>query len=871
MRRPSRREFVAVSLSAPAASGISVAARPVSVDAAGLAGPAKVDLAPARWIWLAGSRCLPNTFVLFRRILNLDAPPVSARAWITADSRYRLTVNGAPVQWGPAPCDPRELDVDPVDLKPYLRAGDNVIGVEVLYYGYGEGTWPAGMPGLLFHAVVEGADGSATRLVSDDSWMCRLDRAHRPGMYKRWFLRALQEEFDARLHPQGWDTAAFSLTPEWTAAVPLDCPADKPASCQRAHMWAGDSIDRADPAKSSLRLRQIPACMEQNVPAARMVESGRVEWLRDPADWFESRMPGCFRLHRGPAAGELPATPLPSQGAYAIFEWKEQMVGWPYFTIDAPAGTVVELMTQESHDPARTGWLDTHHFSWSRWICREGVNRFQAFDYESLRWMQLHVRGAARPVRIVDAGVRRRQFAWPVPPHIRCADPALQRLFDASVNTLRNSAIETIVDGMGRERQQYSGDGAHQLHAIRYAFGETRICRRYLRTFSEGLTPGGYFMDCWPAYDRLARVAQKHMDGAYWGPLLDHGVGFLFDCWNHYFETGEKEAIEEPYPRLLRFAAYLESLLDAAALLPVENLGIPTVWMDHIAFRQVRHRQCAFNLYAAAALEHALAPLAELFGEADRARHFRDLGKRIQAGAVRRYWSRERGLFVDNLPWAGEEGAIRLSDRTLATAILFDQCPGTTGASVRALTECPPELGISYPCNAGWRYWALAKAGRAEVVIGELRARWASMPSVLLNNTLQEDWTAPADSGAQWSHCAQAPLFVLFMDIAGIRPIEPGFRRCRIRPQLGDLPDLELTAHTVRGPIEFQARRERGGHRVSVSLPSGCEAEIVSPDSARPMRVAAGSLATAFIPSAPAGRTSRSVALHPARPRLKAQ
>ena len=73
---------------------------------------------------------------------------------------------------------------------------------------------------------------------------------------------------------------------------------------------------------------------------------------------------------------------------------------------------------------------------------------------------------------------------------------------------------------MAREGQQYSGDGSHQLHAVRYAFGETRICRRFLRTFSEGQTPTGYFLDCWPAFDRLARVAQKQIDGAYWGPLL---------------------------------------------------------------------------------------------------------------------------------------------------------------------------------------------------------------------------------------------------------------------------------------------------------------------------------------------------------------
>ena len=58
------------------------------------------------------------------------------------------------------------------------------------------------------------------------------------------------------------------------------------------------------------------------------------------------------------------------------------------------------------------------------------------------------------------------------------------------------------------------------------------------------------------------------------------------------------------------------------------------------------------------------------------------------------------------------------------------------------------------------------------------------MASVQLNNTLQEDWHAPPDSGAQWSHCAVVPLYVLFQDIAGIRPTAPGFSRFQVRPSL---------------------------------------------------------------------------------------
>jgi hypothetical protein len=205
---------------------------------------------------------------------------------------------------------------------------------------------------------------------------------------------------------------------------------------------------------------------------------------------------------------------------------------------------------------------------------------------------------------------------------------------------------------------------------------------------------------------------------------------------------------------------------------------------------------------------------------------------------VHRFWDPQRKLFTANLPWAAEEKSTRLCDRSLATSILFDQCPGgDVQAALTALAECPAEMGLSYPCNAGWRYWALCKLGRAGVVIEDLRQRWAVMPSVTLNNTLQENWTVRSDSTAQWSHSALAPLYVLFMDIAGIRATAPGFTRCQIRPQLGNLGQLSLTAQTVLGPIPFAAHAERDGHEIHVSLPAGCEGEIlVPPSSSVPLR-----------------------------------
>ncbi len=46
--------------------------------------------------------------------------------------------------------------------------------------------------------------------------------------------------------------------------------------------------------------------------------------------------------------------------SFATFEFTEQLVGFPMLSIDAPEGTVVEIITQESHDPKGSAWLDSH-------------------------------------------------------------------------------------------------------------------------------------------------------------------------------------------------------------------------------------------------------------------------------------------------------------------------------------------------------------------------------------------------------------------------------------------------------------------------------------------------------------------------------
>lgn len=129
----------------------------------------------ARWIWTAtGAASVAARFV---KTVTLDQAPAAVHAWVTADAKYLLYVNGRLVSRGPVDIgrDYRGGSTgrwfyDERDLTPYFTSGTNVIAAVVFRQ------WPIGFvvsrgkPGFWFEAEVTDAAGRKTRLASDASW-----------------------------------------------------------------------------------------------------------------------------------------------------------------------------------------------------------------------------------------------------------------------------------------------------------------------------------------------------------------------------------------------------------------------------------------------------------------------------------------------------------------------------------------------------------------------------------------------------------------------------------------------------------------------------------------------------------------------------
>jgi hypothetical protein len=68
---------------------------------------------------------------------------------------------------------------------------------------------------------------------------------------------------------------------------------------------------------------------------------------------------------------------------------------------------------------------------------------------------------------------------------------------------------------------------------------------------------------------------------------------------------------------------------------------------------------------------------------------------------------------------------------------------------------------------------------------------------------------------------------MMYQGIAGIKPLTPGYETFQIRPQPGDLKEVELYPQTVKGVIVFKSRGTKGNRELYLEIPKGTTAILM--------------------------------------------
>lgn len=179
------------------------------------------------WIW--NHRNQPNTWLAFRKKVDLKNLSAKIPATIAVDSKYWLWVNGKPVicEGGlKRTPNPNDTYADTLNLRPYLKNGENTFALLVWYWGKeGHGHNGSGHGGLFFEA-----DAGKQKIVSDGSWRVLQHPAFDTLLYGTQPYRPLAEfniAYDACKDIGEWYGETYD-DKGWANAVALGKPSGKP-------------------------------------------------------------------------------------------------------------------------------------------------------------------------------------------------------------------------------------------------------------------------------------------------------------------------------------------------------------------------------------------------------------------------------------------------------------------------------------------------------------------------------------------------------------------------------------------------------------------------------------------------------------------
>ena len=204
--------------------------------------------------------------------------------------------------------------------------------------------------------------------------------------------------------------------------------------------------------------------------------------------------------------------------------------------------------------------------------------------------------------------------------------------------------------------------------------------------------------------------------------------------------------------------------------------------------------------------------MAQALGLCDEAAKFRAEADRVRAAFGKAFYDAKRGVYVDG------EGCRNASLHANAAALAFGLVPPERKSSIAAYLDSKGMACSVY--FAQYLLEAYCLAGRADLAVKYMTATgdrsWQGMIDFGSTITL-EAWNMKAKPNQDLNHAwGTAPLNIISRFILGVTPLEPGFRKISLAPQLGGLSRVDARVPTAAGEVAINI----SGGRLSIDTPA---------------------------------------------------
>lgn len=763
-----------------------------------------------RWIWKQGEDAVKNSYYYFRREFIIEGMNTGYKIFATADTRYKLYINGHFVGSGVPQTQPYYQYYNIHECDGFLTEGLNCIAFVVNYIG--------NIPGARGGLLAELVDANKKVItVTDESWKVKRAVAWSENTYyfRMSQYSPYQEVYDAGKALEGWNAAGFddgrwenahvikglhSSTPPavnpWSFLLPRDIPYMKEHDCIPVKVEkVEENIDilnrmRGEDLSIALSFPGNPvqySCVES---VESLTEEEGITYIANSTYHMDHLFDGVY---------------APS----VILDFGKIVNAYIKLDVEGVKGVIIDIGYAER--------LFDGHFNNSiecqfadRYVMKEGRQEFQSFTWKAFRYIKLQFRNCFTKVGIHSVKALQTEYPYEEKGSFMSSHEKLNRLFDICRDTIKLCSNEFLCDTPWREQAQFLGDvSAVTLGGIYSCFGDTVLPAKFLRQCAANQQPTGF----------MKNITNSILGG--WDQCnADFNLWWIIALWKHYLYTGEEYWIHRYYPHVMKLVFALLQYMDESCL--VKDLPNKAFidWADID-----RRGKCApLN----AMLYHALectAAMAQIKNDTYTEHYINNIRNTMKKSFVDAFYNEELGVFVD----ANIDGVLseKISEHTNCAAILWGLCEGETANAI--VNRLYKEKSIPYteaqPFFASVVLQALDKLGRFELCFNILD-RWIVRMVDRGATSTYEEW----GYNGTWRHgdrfvgvlrtqshaWSAFPAEYLIRYMIGFEILEPGCCKIKIAPKLMEF-DYEICCPIPRGLVKVVKQ----GNDIKVFAPDG--------------------------------------------------
>lgn len=662
-------------------------------------------------IWLGpADQTPPDTFVAFRGHFSTTSAQPQLNIFGSAD--YLVYLDGKLIHDGTSRYAQGfpEYSVVPLSTKP----GRHILAVQARHNGVTTRIMSRQSP-FIWAEVKEGGQAAAI------DWRCAKMPGYRSTAIRVSDILGWSDWLDTRSALVNWQALGFDDS-KWSPPTPTK---DDPA--------------KFTPVKTAnVRLIELPV-----KPFAQGKWSNTYGYESDdPAVRF--------------FLDDLNPKDYPPQGIWMRYDLGRVRLGRPKLTIDAPAGTVVEMAVCEQLQHGRVHpWLNlsgSRSNTMDHFVLRGGQQEIMPFTPKGGRYLEVHI--ASTEAKMVDAKFLERTYFGDQIGSFECSDPLLNRIWKTGVETVRACSEDALVDCPTRERGQWTGDVASvATEIVAAAFGDLRLSRRALVQAAQAARSDGLVAGVGPG------------DPGY---LSTYAAQWVTACVRYWEMTGDKSLLEELAPAARKNIAAFEAKRDANGVSGALGWG----FVDWGYVQNSGPTDMALNTHYLIALrsmarwEKAVGgdekPIQRAIAEVEKLLRSYAVNESAKPGGWRNigYHRASLLLLADLVPQDQKKDCIAEIKRHLLSC--FPNNPDGPRLSDPGFSST--QLMTPYFCH--FSFAALLKNGEADFVLGQYKKCWGWA----LGGD-RTTWLEVFDT--RWSHCHEwsgCPTWQLTKFVLGLNP-----------------------------------------------------------------------------------------------------